>query len=223
MRRSATARRARPGSSHPASRGRARARGQAQRSNYIGNVKGATAKGAELETIWAPTDHWRLNFAGSYVQSEFKNGTVDTTFGRLCESSAPVCTFLPRSTTLPNGGAAIGGKRLARTPETKVSVGAEYSFPVFGEWELSLRGDVNYQGKYYVENLNLGVLPSRTLLNANVSLTDPDGHWYASLWAKNLTDELYASSAIAISTTNTFVPTLGDLRSAGLTVRYNFK
>jgi iron complex outermembrane receptor protein len=194
-----------------------------QDPNYIGNVKGATSKGVEFEAVWIPSTQWRVNLAASYVQSQFKDGTVDTTFGRLCESSAPVCVFLPRSPQYPLGGSPIGGNDLPRTPKSKASLGAEYRLPVFGAWELSLRGDLNYQSKYYAENLNLAYLPSRMLLNANISMTDVDGKWYASLWAKNLTDELYASSAFAVSVINQYGPALGDGRTAGLTVRYNFK
>jgi iron complex outermembrane receptor protein len=198
-----------------------------QRSNYVGNVKGATAKGVEFEGIWAVTDAWRLNVAASYVQSQFKDGTIDTTFGRGCQSTAPVCTYIPVTLpSLPFGGSDIGGNDLARQPRSKVSAGAEYRMPVFGQWGLSIRGDVNYQAKYYAENLNLSWMPARTVLNANVALTDDDGHWYASLWAKNLTDKLYAANAFAIfsaTASSSYIPALGEGRTAGLTVRYNFK
>jgi outer membrane receptor protein involved in Fe transport len=110
---------------------------------------------------------------------------------------------------------------LPRTPRSKASLGLEYTLPV-ARYELAVRGDVNWQSKYYVENLNLAYIPDRTLLNMNVALSDPDGKWIANIWAKNLTDEVYASSAFAVSVINQYGPALGNGRTAGITVRYNF-
>jgi len=196
-----------------------------QQPNFIGNVSGAEAKGVEIELIALATDRLRVNFAGSYVESTFDDDVIDTTFGRLCETNgASVCTFLPRrgvGSSLPLGGSPLGGNDLPRTPRSMASLGLEYTLPV-AAYELSVRGDLNWQSKYYVENLNLASIPDRTLLNMNVALSDPDGKWIANLWAKNLTDEVYASSAFAVSVINQYGPALGNGRTAGITVRYNF-
>jgi iron complex outermembrane recepter protein len=196
-----------------------------QQPNFIGNVSGAEAKGIEVELIALATDRLRVNFAGSYVQSTFDDDVIDTTFGRLCETNGTsVCTFLPRQgvgSALPLGGSPIGGNDLPRTPRTKASLGLEYTIPLT-TWELSLRGDLNYQSKYYIENLNLAYIPDRTLLNMNVALVDEDGKWLVNFWGKNMTDELYASSAFAVSVINQYGPALGYGRTAGVTVRYSF-
>jgi len=200
-----------------------------QQPNFIGNVSGAEAKGVELELIALLTDRLRLNFAGSYVQSTFDDSVIDTTFGRLCETNGtPACVFLPRTRVgavpgpLPLGGSPIGGNDLPRTPRSKASLGLLYTIPLTS-WELSLRGDLNYQSKYYVENLNLASIPDRTLLNVGVALTDEDGKWLVNFWGKNMTDELFASSAFAVSVINQYGPALGDGRTAGVTVRYSFR
>jgi iron complex outermembrane receptor protein len=196
-----------------------------QDPNYIGNVKGATSKGVEIEATMLFTERLRGNVAFSYADSTFKSGVIDTTFGRLCETSAatPACVFLPRNAAagLPLGGSAIGGNALPRTPKTKIGVGLEYSMPL-QSWKLTFRGDASYQDKYFVENLNLAYMPSRTLLNLNVSLADPDNRWNVSLWGKNVTDEVYASSAFAVSVINQYIPALGDGRTFGLTANYRF-
>ena len=196
-----------------------------QQPNFIGNVSGAEAKGVEVELIALATDRLKVNFAGSYVQSTFNDDVIDTTFGRLCETNgAAACVFLPRTPiggALPLGGSPIGGNDLPRTPRSKASLGLEYTIPLTS-WELSLRGDLNYQSKYYIENLNLAYIPDRTLLNVGVALTDEDGKWLVNVWGKNMTDELYASSAFAVSVINQYGPALGHGRTAGVTVRYNF-
>jgi iron complex outermembrane receptor protein len=194
-----------------------------QDPNYTGNVKGATSKGIELEAVMLFTDRLRGNIAWSYADSTFKSGVVDTAFGRLCETSTatPACVFLPRTAALPLGGSPIGGNALPRSPKTKIGVGLEYGMPV-RSWKLTLRGDASYQAKYYVENLNVAYIPSRTLLNLDVALSDPDSNWSVSLWGKNVTDETYVSSSFAVSVVNQYIPALGDGRTFGLTANYRF-
>ncbi len=200
-----------------------------QEPNFIGNVKGATSKGIEADATVIFTDRLKGNFAASYVQAQFKGGVIDTTFGRLCETTGtPACVFLPRTRVgnvpgpLPLGGSPIGGNDLPRTPTTQLAAGLEYHRPV-GKLELSLRGDLTYQNKYYSENLNLAFIPDRTLLNLNIGLSNPDLGWSVNLWGKNVTDEVYASSAFAVSVVNQYIPALGPGATYGLTARYNFK
>ena len=200
-----------------------------QEGNFIGNVKGADSKGFEVEAQVVLTERLKGRLAASYVQSTFKGGTIDTTFGRLCETpGTPVCTFLPRTRVgivpgpLPLGGSPIGGNDLPRTPTTQAAVGLDYRIPV-GPVALTLRGDVTYQNKFYAENLNLAFMPDRTLLNLDVGVEDPDGAWSVNLWGKNVTDEVYASSAFAVSVERQYVPTLGLGATYGLTARYNFR
>ncbi|MEY3465865.1 MAG: hypothetical protein RL603_1464 [Pseudomonadota bacterium] len=194
-----------------------------QDANYIGNVSGAESKGVELEAIYLAADNLKLNFAGSYVQSTFNSDVVDTTFGRLCETGGTAaCTFLPRSTLYPLGGSPIGGNDLPRTPRSKFSAGAEYLMPLSAGISLTLRGDLNYQSKYYVENLNLAYIPNRTLVNLDATFSSEDRKWSASLWAKNATDKTYVSSAFAVSVINQYIPAIADGRTMGMTLRYSF-
>jgi iron complex outermembrane receptor protein len=194
-----------------------------QESNYIGNVKGAEAIGVEVDAQAVLTERLTGRFAASYVDSTFKSGTIDSTFGRLCETTGtPACVFLPRQPgVLPLGGSPIGGNDLPRTPKTQIALGLDYRIP-FGGFDLTLRGDLTHQSKYYAEALNLASIPDRTLLNLDVGIADPDGVWSVNLWGKNVTDEIYASSAFAVSVVNQYVPALGLGATFGLTARYSF-
>ena len=84
-------------------------------------------------------------------------------------------------------------------------------------------GDLTYQSKYYAENLNMASIPSRTLLNLSVGIGDPDGAWSVSLWSKNVTDELCASSAFAVSVVNQYIPAFAQGATFGPSARYNFE
>ena len=103
-----------------------------QEPNFIGNTKGADSKGLEVDAQIVITNRLKGRFAGSYVRSQFKSGTVDTTFGRLCETTGtPACVFLARTRVgtvpgpLPLGGSPIGGNDLPRTPKTQLSAGLD--------------------------------------------------------------------------------------------------
>lgn len=50
----------------------------------------------------------------------------------------------------------------------------------------------------------------------------PSRNWTLSLWGKNVTDEVYASNSFFIAFVNLYNPVLGEGRTAGATLRYNF-
>lgn len=191
--------------------------------NYIANVSGAESIGVELEALALWGDHWRVNFAGSYAEPTFDDGTIELSLGRFCVSAQPVCptVSIPRPPLPPAVGSPIGGNQLPRTPRLKLAVGAEYRNAV-GDWEYAARADLSHQDKQYAEVLNLAHLPARTLLDVNFTLTSPSADWNLSLWGKNVTDEEYASNAFVIGFSSTYIPSLAPGAMWGATVRYNF-
>jgi iron complex outermembrane receptor protein len=197
--------------------------GSTSRPNYTSNAAGASSLGVEVEAVALLSERWRLNFAGSYADPKYDDGTLDAGLGALCNSPQPVCTavFTPRPPAPPAVSADIGGNTLARTPQSKLSAGLEYSTEL-AEWGFSGRADVSYQGKIYAESLNVGYFPARTLVDGSLTLTSPDKRWSASLWGRNLTDEVYTANAFVIGFVNFYNPTIGDGRTYGLTARFNY-
>ncbi len=193
-------------------------------ANFITNASGAESLGAELEAFAALGENWTVNFTASYASPEFDDGVVDFGLGSQCANSAdPVCPVVtvvrpPRPDAF---GSPIGGNQLARTPKTMLSAGLEYRDEI-GEWEYALRGDVSYQDKQYAEVLNLAYLPSRTLLDLNLTLGLPNRDWTVSLWGKNVTDEDYVSNSFVIGFANNYGASLAPGATWGMTVRYDF-
>ena len=193
-------------------------------ANFITNASGAESIGAELEAFAALTDHWTVSFTASYAEPEFDDDVVDFGLGSQCaNSSAPVCPVVtvvrpPRPDAF---GSPIGGNQLARTPTTMLSTGVEYRDEI-GEWEYALRGDLSYQDKQYAEVLNLAYLPSRTLLDLNLTVGLPNRDWTVSLWGKNVTDEDYASNSFVVGFANNYGASLAPGATWGITARYDF-
>lgn len=192
-------------------------------ANFISNASGASSWGVELEAVYLITDHWTLNFAGSLAKPEFDSGTLDFGLGAQCASTVPVCeSVIITRPGLPDAAASpIGGNQLARTPEVKLAGGLEYR-SMLADWEYAVRGDLSYQDKQYAEVLNVAWLPSRLLLDLNLTMTMPNRHWSFSLWGKNVGDEEYVSNSFVIGFNNTYGASLAPGSSWGLTARYNF-
>jgi iron complex outermembrane receptor protein len=196
--------------------------------NYITNASGAESLGAELEAVMLFGDNWTVNLAASYANPEFDGDALDFGLGAQCANPQTeadrVCSTVTvdRPDPLPDAVAApIGGNQLARTPTTQLGLGVEYRNE-FRAWEYRLRGDLSYQDKQYAEVLNLATLPSRTLLDVNLSMTSPSRNLTLTLWGKNVTDEEYVSNSFVIAFANNYGASLAPGAAWGLSMRYAF-
>jgi iron complex outermembrane recepter protein len=197
--------------------------GATSRPNYTSNAAGASSKGIEVELVGLLSDSWRFNFAGSYADPKYDNGTRDAGLGALCNSPQPVCpvVIVPRPPAPPAVVADIGGNTLARTPKTQLSAGLEYLVKL-AEWDWSARADVSHQSKIYAESLNAAWFPARTLVDVNFGVTSPDKRWGVNLWGRNVTDEVYTANSFVIGFANFYNPSIGDGRTFGVTARFNY-
>jgi iron complex outermembrane recepter protein len=182
----------------------------------IGNIGDAEVKGAELEGSFAFTDAWRLDYGISYADATFASGARSDRYfvNDMCDNI--VC---PR-----NGD--ISGNSIQRSPKTKANVGLAYQTNFGdGNWKFGARLDGTYQSKQYLDEMNLGWVPDRTLLNTAVTLSR--GEFEGRLWVRNLTDEEYLSSSLVLvgtggPRTTSLTSFYGEQREVGLTVSYKF-
>ena len=63
--------------------------------------------------------------------------------------------------------------------------------PLSGGSTLRFFTDYVYQDAHYKEIVNNLEVDSQALWNARVSWVSADGNWTASLWGKNLSDEVF--------------------------------
>jgi iron complex outermembrane receptor protein len=59
-------------------------------------------------------------------------------------------------------------------------------------------------------------------VNANISVTSPDGRWTVNAWGKNLTDETIYVGTFILNSSRTNAGFLAPPRTYGVTVGYNF-
>lgn len=192
--------------------------------SLIGNVGDVKVYGAEIEGNYRITRELRFDFGASYNRARYKSGVVSQRIGASGNCDGIVCASVaaPGFTypVLP-----IGGNQLERTPEFDALAGLNFDTEFGNGWGFFARGDVTYQTKQFADEANLAFVPSRTLVNASAGVSI--GKLNLQIWAKNLFDRKYVTSALFLVGTGgagsaSYVPILGEQRTAGVTASYSF-
>ena len=161
----------------------------------LANAGDARVYGVESEMTWFPTEELTLRAGVNVMDAEITSGefTGDT----------PVQT----PTFMANGIATY-------TPRVTIA-GAE----PFVQVDFSYRSEIELA----LANNAAEVQDGYGLLGLRAGLRSPDERWEASLWAENLTDELYKASSFGAG--STFLPgriVYGPPRTYGVTLAYHY-
>jgi iron complex outermembrane receptor protein len=175
------------------------------------NVGSFTSQGVELQATARVAEPLTLRAALTYTDAEYDSGTVDFRYTAVCDDV--VC---PRS-------GSIAGRTLQRQSPWSASAAADWQAPLAmgADLEYFLRADVSYQGKQYVDQMNLAWVAARTLVNASVGVAA--ARWEVRLWARNLLDERYLSQSFFTPGASTsYAPVIGEGRNYGATLTARF-
>jgi len=114
------------------------------------------------------------------------------------------------------------GDDVPGTPELTVSVGGDYSFPVFSG-EMSVGGDYYHQKKHQPGTATTVavMVPNIDLINAFVRYTTQDETWDFTLAGKNLTDEEYHFTGFQFGSFQSAY--VADPRQIMLTAQYHLR
>ncbi len=120
----------------------------------------------------------------------------------------------------------LSGNRLQNTPSLTVSIGAQYTFDVGGDYTLVPRVDYYWQSDMFGRIFNdpSDKIKAWGVGNAQITLNAPDSRWYVTGWIKNFLDKNnytgeYLTSSTSGLYTNMF---LGDPRTYGVTAGVHF-
>ena len=220
-------------------------------NSYIENVGKSDSRGVELEVTARLTERLDISLGGSYVDAvirRFLNQDQADLY-----SNRPSSAFSVVSATNPGGCGTLGasaaanaaaclalrnldnaqfgdvaGKRVPRAPQYNGYAVVQYAVPLSAGLELTLGGDVVYEGSKFAQVHNLIETGSRTYLNARIGL-EGDA-WSVTLWGKNLTDDdtgldilrYIDSRNIPSPATRGFAITLPRPRQLGVTAVWKF-
>ena len=117
----------------------------------------------------------------------------------------------------------FSGEKFNFAPETELTLLANYILPLNERYDASLGVDYAYTGS---TNSSLGgesefAHDDYFLLNARIGIETVDGRWRASLWGRNITDELATTSVQKIH--DTFTRYVGMTRTYGLSVSWSLQ
>jgi len=130
------------------------------------------------------------------------------------------------------------GNRLPNTPRFKISFAAEYEFVMGSLGSLVPRYDLSWTDDIFFDQtegqgargfggdsfpeFTLGQ-KAYALHNMRLTYREPNGSMEVSGWVRNLTDELYKTSAFNASQAGSFVGQfLGDPRTYGMSVSLKY-
>jgi iron complex outermembrane recepter protein len=182
--------------------------------NRFENAAGLKGRGVEAELSWvAPSDRWRANLGADYLDSEFTRFDTISQFNRdLVLATAPV---LPIS---------LAGNRPRNAPVFSFALEGEYDILLPNQAKLTLGTAVSHKSEQFFSEFNDDAERARpyTLIDARLRYQHPGGRWSASLWGKNLTDELVDAGAFAVSISRTIGRTYLPPRTYGFTFDYSF-
>lgn len=177
------------------------------------NEGDATIYGVEIDGTLQVTDNLSTNFGFSHSVPEYDDGLVSGSFLRAGACDDVVC---------PADG-DIGGNTLARTAKTQANIGAVWEDDLPNtDLGYYFQGDVAYQSKQYISEMNVSTLPDRTLVNLSAGLTHDN--WSLRLWGKNVFDEEYVSNSFFIANPffMQYIGTYGPKRTFGVTLDARF-
>jgi len=181
----------------------------------VGNLGDVEVRGVEASLDWAISETLSAGVAAAFTQSQYKDGARSQRFE---------LAFLCDDIICPSNG-DISGNQLERVPELDANAYLKYAVKFGDDRSFFVRGDVSTQTKQYLEEMNIGWVPGRTLVDATAGLSL--GRYDVQLWAKNLFDEEYATSSLALvgtggARTMQYAPFMGEQRTFGITVTAEF-
>jgi len=170
------------------------------------NAATARSQGAELELVWQPIYGLQVSSITGYSDATFQD------FLTVNPLDGPTGVVKNQR-----------GNRLVQTPEWSSTFGIEYRFDV-GAGTLTANTQAQYQSRVYFTPFN-DIRTSQepvTRYDATLRFDPYDGQWHTTLWGRNLSDELVATTKFVIASgrfiSGQYTPPL----TYGVTVGYNF-
>ncbi len=160
----------------------------------LGNAASAKDYGLEAEIVAKPTSELQFDMNGALLHATYNDFVV---VDQLRPGGDGVSFVDSTGKSVPAGtpGAVpafnLHGKSLPQAPRVSGRLGAAYTIPS-DLGSFTLRGEVAYTSRLFITSYNTspaGAVAPHTRFNLSLNYRSSDGHLYASVIAKNLTDK----------------------------------
>jgi len=157
------------------------------RKPYFFNAAELEADGLELEFSVMATD--ALTFRGSYasLDSTFNRFEADTNFDGVIDVD-------------------LSGNPVQRAPENQFMLEALYQSPGLSnggslDWNLRVSYEDDQVASYSAAGSEFDtMLKAKSLVDMNITYTDPQDRYYVSLIGRNLGDKRYVQGSLSVAT-----------------------
>jgi len=146
------------------------------------NAAKAKNKGIELSTRAKVTNQFTIEANATYLDAKF---TEFNSVNPLDQSANPI----PQN---------LSGNLLPGASKVSADLALAYQFPLSNGGSITAHADALYASRIYFSEFNVSALSQDpvTKINAQIRYESPSGKYYASVWGKNITNELVATSKI---------------------------
>lgn len=162
------------------------------------NIDKSEIQGLELELTALPTANLQLRAGLGLLDTEVEEGVLS--------------------------GVDLAGNELPLAPGFNFNLAADWDFYESDSGLFSLHVDANYVDDFYFEIFNIERLRQEGywLANARLNFTTVDDRWQVGLWARNLAEKKYRTSAINLDTFGFDYSHIGAPRTYGADVTFRF-
>lgn len=163
--------------------------------------------GLEFETIWQPSEHWRIQLAAGYSNAEIAEVSNDATGIPFAVDGTP-----------------LKGNKPVNTPEWSYGAILDFSHPITDSMRLELVANYSWTDERFLEiqNATDHLVESFGKLDLSASVVSGDGKWRVSAWGKNVTDEDYLRYINDVPAFGLFLVINAEPATYGISVEYNF-
>ncbi|NOX50481.1 MAG: TonB-dependent receptor [Gammaproteobacteria bacterium] len=163
------------------------------------NIGTLETKGVEVDLNWLPTDRWLIRASAGYANAEIVDS--DFVFGTI----------------------AAEGNVPANSPEFSTNFYVSYFVPITTELNFEISANWSWVDERFleVENQPDHLVDSYSTIDASIAIGAASGKWRASLWGRNLGDDIHVTYVNDVPGFGLFLPINSDPMTYGLTLQVN--
>lgn len=179
-------------------------------ASYLKNAGKVRVQGFEIESWLYPVRNLSLRAAVTYVDGKLLS---------FKDAPCPIEYFGLRKTC------DLSGTQLPGAPKWSLSFGGDYTADLTDTLQAYAGMDFSYRSSVFTSSnaARSTLVPRYELLNARLGIKSGNGHWDATLWARNLFNKNYFQSlTVTAFNTGAVAGLVGDPRTYGLTLRFHY-
>lgn len=174
------------------------------------NAANARIQGLDFEIVARPVSALTLSVSGTYLDPRYKS-----------YPQAPNYVRQANGTIVAVGNINASGNVIVNAPEISFTANASYVMSIDGVGRFTTTANLYHRGKMFSDPTERYPLTNPYVLNLTERWDAPDGHIFATVWVKNLTNEHY-DFALNILAPAGLVGNVAPPRTYGASVGFTF-